>query len=586
MMKKILLVLWVFLFSSCSYGWITDIGIDPLDQTSGAKPLSMGGAFAGASGDINCLFYNPAGLVNTRGIIVSGNNARILSVGAAYGTGIGNFGIGTVYKNYKGIRLNDTLKADYNHEIAFAGYGIGSDELSAGIAVKTILSQNFSVSGSTKTASKNGTDYDAGILWKAGKYVSFGVMIRNIYGTAYTLGSSDEAFPRSTRIGLVVDLLGRNSVFYDRELGLKAACDFETADAGEDQKHNSFFGVEGSFNDWFFVRFGGSSTFLIERYVPSLSFGLGIRFDDAEAAFATLKDPVTETQISYLSLSYSPGEARPSALPKEAKAAPPPPPPPKDMLKLIYPSDDFTTYNAYVVISGETRPKATVLINGVRADVGSDGTFTAVQSLFSGKNLIEISATLGSEKKVALRRILKKAKVIVEEEVAIERKIDQEVVKRAAEIAKKETELKKEKEKGVDVSKQEKLLSEEKTKQGEIKTKLIEQKEMIVERKEKVENLVTLGVIEVSPEAKFSIEAPITRGEMISWLVKASGLALPVVEEQVLVDVPKNYRFAPQIKAALDAGLITPEPGGKFRPDDPVKEKEGEAFFRAFGIVK
>ncbi len=570
--------------SVCSYAWITDIGIDPLDQTSGAKPLSLGGAFAGASGDINCLFYNPAGLANSRGVIISGNNAQTLSVGAVYGTAIGNFGVGTVYKDYKGIRLSDDLKADYKHEIALAGYGIGSDEFSVGIAVKTLLSQHLSVSGSTKTASNNGTDYDAGILWKAGKYASFGVMIRNIYGTSYTLGSSDEAFPRATRIGLVVDLLGRNSVFYDRELGLKAAFDFETADAGEDQKHNSFFGVEGSLGDWFFVRFGGSSTLMTDRTVSSLSFGLGVQLQGAEVDLTTLKDPVTETQISYISLSYSPREFAFFASPEAVKAAAPPPP--KDMLKLVFPKDDYVTYDEYVVISGETRPKARVLINGARTEVGSNGSFTAVQPLVSGKNLIEISASLGSETKKALRRILKKAKVIVEEETEIEKKIDREVVKREAEIAKKEKELKKEKEKGVDVSTQEKLLSEEKTKQKEIKTKLIEQKEMIIERKEKVENLVTLGVIEVSSEAKFSIEAPITRGEMISWLVKASGLAIPIVEEQVLVDVPKNYRFAPQIKAALDAGLITPEPGGKFRPDDPVKEREGEAFFRAFGIVK
>lgn len=579
-MKKSLLILSVFLISTCSYAWVTDIGIDPLDQTSGAKPLSMGGAFAGASGDINCLFNNPAGLANSKGIIVSASSAQSLSLGVAYETGVGNFGVGTVYKDYQGVHLNDTQKANYKSSIALAGYGIGSDVLSVGVAVKGTLSQSLAISGSPDLVSNSGTDYDAGILLKPVRYASFGAMIRNGSSASFTLGSSEEAFPRSTRIGLVLDLLGKSSVFYNKDLGLKAAYDLESGDIGEDKKHDSFYGLECSFRDWFFVRFGGSSTFKVDRTVESLSFGLGINFRGAEVDLTTLKDPITETQVSYLSLSYSPREFALFKAPAKAGEVQ------KDLLKLGFPKDDYFTYDDYVVITGETRPKASVTINGEETDVSGDGKFTAVQPLVSGKNLIEINASLDFDTKTVFRKILKKARVIIEEEVAIDKKIDQEVVSSEADIAMKENEIKKEKQKGIDVSQKEAVLSEEKAKHEKIKSKLIEEKKKIEDRKEKVENLVTLGVIEVSPEAKFKIEAPITRGEMISWLVKASGLAQPDVEGPVFTDVPKNHRFARQIKAALDAGLISAESGGKFRPDDAVKESEGQEFFRAFGIVK
>jgi hypothetical protein len=258
----------------------------------------------------------------------------------------------------------------------------------------------------------------------------------------------------------------------------------------------------------------------------------------------------------------------------------------KELLRIYFPSDDHTTYDENLVISGESRPKASVLINGVHAYVEIDGKFKAVQPLIPGKNLIEINASIDRETKTIYRKILRKAKVIIEEESGVEKKMVQEVLSKEAEITKKEKEINKDKEKGVDVSQKEKVLIEEKTKVKETKVKLLEEKQRLADRKEKVENLVTLGVIEVSPEAKFEIEAPITRGEMISWLVKASGLALPKVEDAVFNDVPKNHKYAPYIKAAFDAGYLTIGTDGKFRPDDPTKEEEGQAFFKAFGIVK
>jgi hypothetical protein len=592
-MKKLLLVLSLLLISTCSYALVTDIGIDPLDQSSGAKPLSLGGAFAGASNDINCIFYNPAGLATSKGIILSAKDIKNFSFGAAYETGIGNFGVGAVFNDFDGVSISETTKVRYEHDVALFGYGIGSDTLSAGFAVKSVLAQRISIPGAADRTSNGGSDYDIGVLWKPINYASLGVVLRNCSGTEFKLGASEEAFPRATRIGLVINLLGKNSIFYDEMVNLKAFFDTESGNAGDTQRSNSFYGLEYAFNSWLVARIGGSSKFLIDSNVAGSSFGLGMKFDDAEVDLASLRDPMIDSQVSYISFSYSPPRfvlfRAPEAQKPSEKAAQKPllqKEPLKEILKVYSPSDDYVGYNENIIVSGETRPRANVLINGAQAYVSDDGQFNAIQSLNPGKNLIEISVTLNYETKTVFKRVFRKPRVIIEEEASLEKQIAQEVGNREAEISRKADFLKTEKEKGVDVSKEEKALTEEKAKHEEKKKKLLNEKKMLEERKEKVENLVTLGVIEVSPEAKFQIEAPITRGEMISWLVKASGVPVPEVTGPVFIDVPQDHRYASFIKAALDAGLIKGGTDGRFRPDDPAKEEEGQSFFKAFGIVK
>ncbi len=589
-MKKLLLVLSFLLFATCSYALVTDIGIDPMDQSSGAKPLSLGGAYAGASNDINCIFYNPAGIANAKGITLTAKDIKNFSFGAAYETGVGNFGIGAVFKYFDGVNINDTTKVKYEHDLTMVSYGIGFDKLSVGFTVKSILAQRISIPGQADRTSNGGSDYDAGVLWNPIDYASIGVVLRNCSGTEFKLGASDEAFPRSTRIGLAIDILGKNAILYDETVGLKALFDTESGNAGDTQRSNSYFGLEYSFNSWLVARLGGSSTFLVDSNVASSSFGLGMKFEDAEVDLASLRDPMTESQVSYISFSYFPHKFVLFKAPEVEKPAEKPllspKEPLKELLKVYSPSDDYVGYDENIIVSGETRPKASVLINGAQAYVADDGQFNAVQPLNPGKNLIEIGASLNYETKTIFRKAFRKPKIIIEEEASLDNEIAQEVINKDAEISKRESDLKAEKEKGADVSNEEKALAEEKAKHEEKKEKLLSEKKTIEERKEKVENLVTLGVIEVSPEAKFQIEAPITRGEMISWLVKASGLAVPEVTGSVFVDVPRDHKYARFIKAALDAGLIKGGTDGRFRPDDPVKEEEGQAFFRAFGIVQ
>ena len=547
-MKKLFLILLFLLLSGHCFAIITNIGINPLDQSSGAKPLALGGAFVGASDDLNSLFYNPAGIANATGLIITGSDfeqfyIKNYSLGLVFATDYGHFGIGTVSKRYDDIGINDSQAVSYDDDMALVSYGIGTEKLSFGLTLKTSLMQRLAEPGFSKTVNNAATDFDAGILWKPINYASFGVVMRNLSGSAFKFDASHEASPTSIRTGLQLDLIGKNSIYHDDTFGLKTSFDEDNIKIAKVLRQNSYYGAEGSFNDWLFLRLGGSSVFNIDSNVLGSSTGIGFKFDWGEVDFASVKDPLTQMQTSFVSLSVATElmVAKGHEIIKHLPGL-------KDLLTTSLPDDDIVdTEN--IIISGETRPNATILINGAQAYVDNDGRFKVVQPLLLGKNLIQISASLEGESKIIEKKVLRTAKVTIAEEESINKRITMET-------------------------------------SAQEKEKLLDEKNRLEAGRIKVENLVTAGVIDVPQGSNFQMDAFISKGELISWLVTASGMKLPEVTGPVFPDVPKDHKYAPFIKAALDAGLIQADSDGKFRPDDLVRENEADNYFKAFGISR
>ncbi len=547
-MKKIIIVFSIFLLSVNCYAFITDIGIDPLDQSSGAKMLSMGGAYAGASGGVDSLFNNPAGIANADGVIITWGDFEKFyinnhSLGVVLPSSFGHFGIGTVSKHYDDIDIGKGQTANYDDNIDLIGYGIGSDRLSFGLTCKSSMSQRFSIDGGIRKAVNNAaTGFDAGILWKPVNYASIGLVMRDLSASDFKLGSSNESFSETTRLGVLLNVLGKDSIYSNDTYGVRAAYDAESGKAGSDQRQNSFYGAEGSFNDWLYMRIGASSVFFVDGNVSGSSVGLGIKFTELEADFTSYKDPLTQQWTSYLSLATSLDELYKLIHPSYER------PSLKDMLKVDLP-DEYITDNENIIISGETLRRAIVMINGAQADVDNEGKYSVIQPLLLGKNLIQIIASIGDNSKTIERKVFRNAKVTIAEEESIDKKITLEA-------------------------------------SAEQKELLLQEKKRLEDQRFKVENLVTAGVINIPSGSKFQINSFISRGEMISWLVISFGIKIPEVKGPVLKDVPQEHKYAAYIKAALDAGLIKSDPDGRFRPDDLVTEREGQVFFRAFGISK
>jgi hypothetical protein len=590
-MKKLLIITLLLIFPAAAFAVIADIGLDPLDQSTGARPMSLGTAFSAYNGDANTLFFNPAGLANSRGIAVSLGSMKNMSFGAVYDTGAGNVGLGIVYKEATEFEIADLEdKPTYEHNQFVLGYGVGNKDMSFGFTYKGLITQRLKVPQTPDVTSIAVNDIDVGYQWMPLDYATLGIVLHNALSSPYTVSGTEENLPRSTRIGLKLGMLGEKGIFFNDAFGADLSFDTEQVNLEDRMKNNSYYGLELSFYKWLFVRVGGGSVGKVgtkEETASISSFGLGMKFSDTEFSLCSAQDQNTQSPITFVSITYSPPHFVFSPVVKiEA---------PKEQVKsyagmkllaVSAPEDNFVTYTDTVIVSGEARPGASLTINGVNVYISDDGKFNAVQSLTAGKNLLDISAKSGAEVMSESRRVLKKAKVTIAEEEDINKKIAKDVVEQEQALKEQEEKLKQDKEKGTDVAEGEKKLQEDKLNVESRKIELYSEKKKLEERKEKVETLVTLGVIEVSPEKNFEIEAPIKRGEMITWLVKAAGLEIPKVDKPVFTDVPVNHPSAPYVKAAKDKGLIKGDSKGRFRPDDAVSEEEGQFFFKAFGVIK
>jgi len=97
--------------------------------------------------------------------------------------------------------------------------------------------------------------------------------------------------------------------------------------------------------------------------------------------------------------------------------------------------------------------------------------------------------------------------------------------------------------------------------------------------------LSTLGFIEGYPDGNFHPGNPVSRGELCTWLAKAKKLPIQSLTEDVFFDVPKEHWRAPYVKAATDAGYITPYSKETFGIDDPISRREAaEIAVRAEGL--
>jgi hypothetical protein len=588
-MKNLFCILfYIILFVAPAYCLLDDAGIDALDQTGSARTYGMGQAYTASSHDVNSIFHNPAGLSDSRGFVASFKDLKNFSLGLGYNTGIGTLGIGMVYRRFEDIASLGE-KTNYENTLLLIAWGNRVGRFSLGVTVKTLLNQRLSMKDVFDRTSSSGNDIDAGIIWHINDYAQLGMVSHNALSGPYKIGSSEEVFPQSTRAGLSLLLLGVNGLWQSDPFAVMLNVDSETGKVGDNNKVNSYAGLEISYVDTFFVRFGGESLYSIDTTESSAavsSVGLGYKFGDSTIDLASFNDPITKSSVTYISLTYSPpkfdlfAQTKPTIEATAAKIKL------KDILNISFPPDDLVSYDEYIPISGETRPKATVEINDAMAYVDEAGKFSALQSLNPGKNLIIINASDANGSRSETKKVLRKAKIVIAEEQDLNKRAADEIKNKEAEIKQKELQIQKDKEKGIDVTDKENALVNDKAGLENTKQEISKQKQKNEERKEKVENLVTLGVIEVSPEKSFAVEAPIKRGEMLSWLVKAAGLPTTKPAKTPFIDVPETSEYAPQIKAAFELGLIKMSADKKFRPNDPVSEEEGQAFFKAFGIIQ
>lgn len=533
------------------FAQLNSLGVDPLNVKGGGRPLGMGGAFVGLADDLYALAYNPGSVAWTKGIALDLQDVNNYSLMQSYPTGRGD-SLGFIFTTNKFTGLSvGTNEASYGSNVLLLGYGTKfsllpllsnlsfAKQVGVGFNVKTILGSNYSVAGQSDLSAV-GWDVDLGFLYKMNEWSKLGLSLQNILpqntlggGVTKWSNGSSEVIPANYSLGYSAKLFGDvGALNYDYDKGLILTGQISTSTLRTDFG----LGMEFSLAKKFFVRAGYGNS--------ALNYGLGWRFEDGGLDLSYYREPVTAKQRLEFSFVYFPGEW---VVVKKLEEIKKPVLVLGDALKSVSIDNNAETYDEKIDVSGKVASGVEVYVNGATAYVDSKQKFKTWVPLRVGKNLIIVELRAEGQRKRWEYKVLRKAKVAVAEEKKIEQEIKATVDPKA-------------------------------------KAKLEEKKKEIKQTKEKVEVLVTLGIVEVKPKQEFVLEDRITRGELATWIVKATGLDLPEVKKAVYPDVPKDHVLAPYIQVVSNLDLLEPFPDGTFRPDAFVSKKEGEAIFRNFGI--
>jgi len=520
---------------------LNDLALNPLRIEIGSRPLGMGGAFSGLADDMNSAIYNPGGLAWAKGISLTVKDLENVTAVQAYPTGFGSsVGLAVVTSKISNIPI-PAGTANSNSNVISLSYGTkllflpgfyqnpNINRLGVGISIKGLMGQTLRRSGELDR-SASGFDVDIGMLWKGGDWWQAGVVAQNIL-PMNTLGGGaikwdvggEESIPATGKLAASGRVIG--------DIGSPVFMEGrELILSGELNIHRTRpllmrLGGELGFNKTYYVRSGFMQQHAPVGIASNINYGLGYRKDRWGLDMASYHEPASDQRVFYASFVYFPKEwivLRKLDVERPAVML-------EDPFETISLEDNIITYDDKIEVFGKVKPGVEVYINGLRASLDKENSFKVTVPLRLGKNLIIVEARYEGEKKVWKYKVLRKAKVKIKDE-----------------------------EKVADLK----------------------------DKKAAVESLVTMGVIEITPEAEFVMEAGVTRGELSSWLVKSAELKLPEVTRDLFTDVPRDHPLAPYIKVVTEMKLIMPFPDGTFRPGAVVSKEEGDAIFARFGGIK
>ena len=557
-MKSLLtILLFLALTAVGASAQLAQIGVDPLLLESGARPLGMGAAFVGAADDVNCALYNPAGQAWVKGASLTAAGIDNLAYVQVFPTGNNSaFGLAAVSAKVTNVPApnglatsgSNVLLLSYGTKLNFLPALSGQElyqKLGFGVSLKALLGETLSRTGQIDR-SATGWDMDLGLLWKAEDWWSLGASWQSFLPAGalgggqltWDVGGEQEDLPARLKLGGSAKVIGgvNSPVFIDgRELLLAGELDLSGASAlvrlggewGVDKKYYFRTGIIQQ------DRPGGPAT--------NLNFGFGYRSGAWGLDLVRDHEPLRDEDQFYFSVLYFPADwvvqkklefYKPSIL--------------ETALQKISLADNLVTYDDRIDVLGQVKAGVEVYINDAQVATDSDSNFKANVPLHLGKNLIIVEARYQGEKRDWLYKVLRQAKVVIAEEETLKEQL-------AAATSSEEAAALRKKEKD------------------------------IATQRKSVEELVTLGVVEVTPGAEFKLDASLTRGDLATWLAKASGFQLPKIDRDLYPDVKRSDPRAPFIKIVVDTGLLSPFPDGTFRPDAPVSKEEGD---RLFNLLK
>ncbi|MBU0630410.1 MAG: S-layer homology domain-containing protein [Candidatus Margulisbacteria bacterium] len=558
----LLVIFSLVVFAFPAQARLNELGINPFATEVGGRPLGMAGAVVALTDDPNGALYNPASLAWAKGIAITNLDIDRITVAGAYPTGLGSsFGLAVVNTSIENLPYLGSLRTSKSSLVVlsygtklffFPAYAKNPvlQRVGLGVSFKSILSETFRGTG-INDRSANGWTVDLGGIYKPNEWLAVGLALQNIipqksFGGGEILWDDSVAEPITAyhKIGFSAKVIGPiGSLNYSdtRQLVMGGELDFASTNptllriGGEYTLNKIFILQAGLMEQW---RPGGLS------FTPT--WGVGLRSEEWAFTISGNREPIKDEGQVLVSGTYFPKEwvvfkkldvERPSVFLETA-------------IERISLEDNFVTYDETLEVTGKVKPGVDVYVNNYLASKGKDNSFRVVVPLKLGKNLVVVEARNEQEMVSWTYKVLRKARISVEEENDLKKKLERTISLQEQEaLRKKEAELKK--------------------------------------RRSKVEELVTIGVINVDEtKGEFKLEATITRGELATWLVKSADLPLPEVTKDVSVDIKRTNPLAAYYKAAIDWNLMPLYSDGTFRPDAPVTKEESERLFKVLGVKR
>ena len=279
MLKKIVIIILVLLYSSLTAAGFKKYAGEFLAAGVGSRALSMGGAFVAVANDVTAGYWNPAGLLESKGLQIQFMHARqfmssiqydylgfskAMHEDAAFGLSLIRWGVNDI-KDSRNALAGDQISegidyskitsfniADY---VLFVSYGLRyNEDISIGANVKIIYRDFYAENAM-------GLGFDAGLKYRLFQDFYFGLLLRDVTTTMMAWSTDEKEFiTPSLRPGISYKLN-----FESIDLYVQPAVDM--AILLESRKSASqlgfgiisfdtFWGLEAGFKDICFLRLG------------------------------------------------------------------------------------------------------------------------------------------------------------------------------------------------------------------------------------------------------------------------------------------------------------------------------------------